>query len=719
MPRKPQKEKTKKRNALFSARRIGLGVFLLALLVRGVYLVESRDNPTFRTPIVDSQTYDGLARRIADGQPITSEFFWQPPFYPLFLSFVYGLSHSSILWAKIIQAVLGALTCVLTYQLGKKIFGRRAGLIAALITAVYMPLVFYETELLAAGWASFLMVAVVLLLIKIQEKPTVRRGFVLGLAGALGIITRPEFLFFFGAACLWLILGWIRKRSGAAILIPGLVGMAFGFLVIAGPLGILSHRVTGRVRILPYSGGINFYIGNNPNYDKTITTRPGLGWRELTSAPARAGIMDDRGMERYFFKKAKEYIMSEPVSFLNGLAHKTAQFFNSREIPRNTDIYIFKKWSRLLDLFVWKIGRFGFPFGVLLPLAFLGLIFCWRTLPRPLLLALLLYPASMIMVFVTSRYRVPMVPVMSVLAAAGAGIMGEMRQKKEWKKLAAAGAIFLSVGVAGSAAGLFYEERLNYEAELYYGLGSTYDARGKVEEAKTAYSKAIDLRADYTEAHYNLANILKAEGRIDEAVEHYNQALQNEPASVEIRNNLGAALQIQGKIDQAVQQWEKALEIVPSDPNAHFNLGLALAGQGKFDRSIVHFKEALQKRPDWVEIHMHLGLILLQQGDISEAIEQFNETLRIRPDFADAHSCLGIALGSKGDYDGAMRRFREAIKLEPNHVEAHYNLGYALELQGRLDEAIAEYQRVLQIDPDHAQGRRHLESAMSKRRQDR
>jgi tetratricopeptide (TPR) repeat protein len=557
------------------------------------------------------------------------------------------------------------------------------------------------------------------LLIKIKEKPTVRHGFVLGLAGALGIVTRPEFLFLFGAACLWLVLVWIRKHSGAATLIPGMVSIAFGFLVIAGPLGTLSHRVMGRARILPYSGGINFYIGNNPNYDKTITIRPGLGWRELTSAPARQGIMDDHGMEQFFFKKTKEYIIREPLGFLKGLVHKTAQFFNSREIPRNTDIYIFKKWSRLLDLFVWKIGRFGFPFGVLLPLAFLGLIFYWRTLPCPLLLALLLYPGSMIMVFVTSRYRVPVVPVMSVLAAAGVGIMGKMMQKQQWKRLVVAWAIVMSVGVAGSATGLFYEERLNYEAELYYGLGSTFDAWGKVEEAKTAYSKAIDLRADYTEAHYNLANILRSEGKIDEAIDHYNQALQTEPNSVEIRNNFGAALQMQGKINQAVQQWEKALELVPSDPYAHFNLGLALAAQGKYDRSIVHFKEALRKRPDWAEIHMQLGMVLLQRGEIGEAIEQFNETLRIRPDDADAHSCLGIALGSKGDFDGAMRHFREAIKLEPNHAEAHYNLGYALQSQGRLDEAIAEYQRVLQIDPNHAQGRQHLESALAQRRQDR
>lgn len=719
MPRKHQPERPKKRKALSAARWVGLGVFLLALLVRGIYLYESRDNPTFNTPIVDSQTYDGLARRLAAGQPMTNEFFWQPVFYPLFLSLVYWLSHSSILWAKIIQSVLGALTALLTYHLGQRIFGRAVAVAAGILVAVYMPLVFYETELLASGWAAFWIVAIVLLLIKIKEKPNIGYGFVLGLAGALGILTRPEFLLFFGAACLWLLLAWVREHQGAAKLISRFVGIALGFSLIAGPLGIWSHRVLGRARILPFSGGINLYIGNNPNYEKTITVRPGLGWRELTAAPARQGIMDDHGMEQFFFKKTKDYILSEPQRFLRGLVYKTAQFFNSREIPRNTDIYIFRNWSRSLRLLVWKIGRFGFPFGVLLPVAFLGLILCWRALPGPVLLSLLLYPASMIMVFVTSRYRVPLVPIMSVLAAGGVGAIWKMRQEQQWKKLAVAWAIVLGVGVASSSTGPFYEERLNYEAELYYGLASTFDAWGNVEEAKAAYLKAIGLRAAYTEAHYNLANILRSQGKLEEAIAHYNQALQTEPNSVEIRNNLGAALQIQGNINQAIQQWQKALELFPSDPYAHFNIGLALAEQGKYDLAIIHFKEALQERPDWVEIHINLGMALLQQGEINEAIIHFNETLRIRPADADAHCSLGIALGNKGDLEEAIKHFRQAIKLEPSHAEAHYNLGYALQWQGKLAEAIAEYQRLLQIDPNHAPGRQQLQSALAQHRQDR
>ena len=67
MATKPRREDAPKEAGLRSGSRLALGVFLLALLVRGIYLADSRDNPTFQTPVVDSQTYDGLARRPGAG----------------------------------------------------------------------------------------------------------------------------------------------------------------------------------------------------------------------------------------------------------------------------------------------------------------------------------------------------------------------------------------------------------------------------------------------------------------------------------------------------------------------------------------------------------------------------------------------------------------------------------------------------------------------------
>ncbi|MHC4344856.1 MAG: ArnT family glycosyltransferase, partial [Planctomycetota bacterium] len=195
---------------------LGVGIFALAVLVRGVYLYESSDNPTFRAPVVDSLTYDQMARRLLAGEGLTSDFFWQPLFYPLFLAGVYRVSDFSILAVKVIQMILGAVTCLLVLRLGQRLFDRQTGILAGLIAVFYMPMVFFEQELLATGWAAFCSVAVVLCLLRAREKPTLWRCFILGLTGAFSIIVRPVFLPFFAAGCLWLAVSWIRDRVGGS-----------------------------------------------------------------------------------------------------------------------------------------------------------------------------------------------------------------------------------------------------------------------------------------------------------------------------------------------------------------------------------------------------------------------------------------------------------------------------------------------------------------------
>jgi hypothetical protein len=234
------------------------------------------------------------------------------------------------------------------YRLGEKLFGRTAGIWAGVITAVYMTLVFFEGELLAVGWAAFWTVVVVWALIEAGEGPNVWGSFIFGLCGALSIVTRPVFLPFFGAGVVWLVVRWIVRRLKAKDLGAGILSLAIGFSGVLLGMGILSYRVTGRAIILPHSGGINLYIGNNPNYNEAITIRPAVQWEKLRQLPEEHGFTDRYGRERFFTDKSIHYFLSEPVSFLRGLARKTTQFFNLRETPRNLDIYLFREWSLLL-----------------------------------------------------------------------------------------------------------------------------------------------------------------------------------------------------------------------------------------------------------------------------------------------------------------------------------------------------------------------------------
>lgn len=581
-------------------------IFSLALAVRFVYLYESSANPSFQAPIVDSDFYDEIARGFAEGQGLGKRFFWQPFFYPFFLSVVYFFSGNSIISAKVIQVLLGCLTCALTYRLAEVIFDRRIGIIAGFITVFYGPMLFYESELLATGWASLWAVVLVLLFLKTKEKDKVWHWFFWGLCGTLSIITRPTFLPFFLAGCIWLTL---RVRRGLS-LAARFGAITAGILLVAVPVGVTTKRVVDKFSILPASGGINLYIGNNPDYCQMLKIRPGEEWGGLSKLPWQHGVRTIKGQDRFFKQRVIEYVKNQPLDFAEGLGRKTLEFICSREIPRNVSIYLFGKWSRLLRLLTWKAGGFGFPFGLIFPLVVLGLIFNWRQIPAPVILFIVLYPLSIILVFVASRYKVPVVPILAVLAAAGLVSVVKKVWSKRWREVMIITAVVVGVVLLSTLPGPFCQEQRDFEPEFFRSVGIVLSGRGLYDEAMACFFEALRLNPDCPETYFHAGDTFMQQNRQSEAVRYYGDALR----------------------------------LKPDYPLAHTNLGVALMEQGKLGEAIEHYKEALQLKPDFHEVHYYLGVVLERQGRVDEAIEHYREALRLKPDFSQAHKNLTSVL---------------------------------------------------------------------------
>ena len=646
------------------------GIFLLALTVRLVYLYESGENPSFTAPIVDSGTYDEMAREFAGGKGMSRNFFWQPFFYPLFLSAIYFVVptvKASIIAAKLVQFLLGGVTCVLSYYLGERIFNRRIGMLAGIITAFYGPLIFFEGELMASGWAAFWTVVLVLLLVKAGQERRLRLCLFLGLSGGLSIINRPEFLPFFGVGLIWLTVVFLRGRAAGreSLLLVGTV--IAGLVLVLVPVSLLNKRVTGHWGFLPASGGINFYLGNNPEYARTLTARPGWGWEEITSLPEKNGVKGDMWQQQRFFKaKVKDYILTQPGSFAWGMLRKTGQFINSREIPRNVNIYVMSGWSGILKLLAWRLDGFGFPFGVLLPAALLGLVYYRRQIPGPVWLFVIFYPSAIILVFVTARYRVPIAPVMSILAAAGVSSLIEMIRRHRRKDILltmAAGAVVVMFSVVP---GSFPEEEPNYEAELYANVGDVLARRGQLDEAMQLYHRALALEPEYPILFANLAAVLIKQGKVDEAMAYAGKAMAYKTDSPELHNSMATVLAGLGKIEQAEEHYRRALQLQSDYAEAYFNYGNLKAALGQNEQAIKLYQAAIEYKPDYFKAYNALALIFIGEGDFAQAISYYEKTVRLEPSNPNAHGNLGLALLKTGRIEEAVKEFREALKLFPD-----------------------------------------------------
>jgi tetratricopeptide (TPR) repeat protein len=710
-------------------RLITAAIFALALAVRLMHVWQIRPAPFFSVLMGDSRAYDEWAQRIAGGDWLGHEVFYQAPLYPYLLGVIYAVAGRSLLLVRIVQALIGSASCVLLALAGARLFSPRAGIAAGLMLALYAPAIFFDGLLQKSVLDVFFVCLALWLITKTgtaeiaehAEKNSSLRSqralrfpsfFWLGLAMGGLALTRENAMLLIAVIAVWAIA---RGLQGAAVFLLGVA-------IVLVPVAARNAYVGGGFYVTTSQAGPNFYIGNHPGADGTYQSlRFGRGAPEYERQDATELAEHALGrrltpaeVSSYWTGRAFDYIASQPGAWLTLMARKTLLLWNAAEMVDTESQETHAEWSLPLRL----LGPVG-HFGVLVPLALFGLI---ATFPAPggadrsrlwLLYALLItYAASVVVFYVFARYRYPLVPFLVLFAAAGAVQAGLEPQATllRWQPLVAVtvAAVFANWPMLSSAwmqavtegnlgAALQSEQRLD-EAAVHYrraialrpdyaaaysNLGTALRAQGRLDEAVTAYERAVALQPDFPDAHYNLANALTDMGKAGAAIEHFQIALRVIPGSAEVHNNLGIALAADGKTDEAAAEFRAALAADPDSAKAHRNLGDLLAGGERRPEAIDHLRRAAELVPGDAATHYDFGSVLLEAGQLDEAIKEFRASLAIAPASAETLNNLGIALGSQGKLDEAIDQFRRALQIKPDLADARRNLAMALRAKGK------------------------------------
>jgi 4-amino-4-deoxy-L-arabinose transferase-like glycosyltransferase len=467
-------------------------VFAVALALRVGHVLALRDSPYFARPVLDAETYYWAARALAAGEGWAEAVYWQPPGYPYALGAILGLAGPGFLAPRLVQAVLGALTAALTCAIGTRVFGRAVGLGAGLIVALYGVLIHYDGELLAPSLAVCLQMATLYCAARAPSERGGRGWLATGLLGGLTAVVNAP------ALVLVPILAVAARRRAAWLLLGAAIAIA--------PV-TLRNWTEGRELVLISSNtGINLYLGNNPRYDATVGMRPGRDWQALVRAPRLHGVSGAGPASRFFVERVTAYAAREPVAFLRLQVRKLRLLAGGAEIPRNQELYPARAWSPVLWVLLWKVPGLAFPFGLLLPLAAVGLGVAWRRAPV-LAASVVLLGLAVAAFFVTGRYRAPLVPLLAVFAAAGV----------RWAATEASGRARVAAG--GVAVGVYLlanlgqgpmPVRMNADAEQ--GLAHWLEREGRRPEALALYERLAREAPGSFDAWYGVAQLSRALG---------------------------------------------------------------------------------------------------------------------------------------------------------------------------------------------------------------
>ena len=313
------------------ARRLILGAAVLGLVVRlafGLWYWTGK-------PLThDEREYLALARSVSAGRGFvydaahetgTAQQFGRAPVYPLFLSLIgagaeeYPASPARV---KIAQAIVGAIGVWLIATIALRTAGVTGSVAAALIAAVYPPLVWICAYVLSETLYSTIALAAVLMADRGLDRAgaagrsSAGRSWMLaaGVATGIAILARPAMIFFLPLAIAWM---WWQRRAALGVL------LVVTALAVVAPWTARNARVFHRFVLVASEGGVTFWTGNHPlaRGEGDLAANPEIKRAEIAFREQRPGLTAEQ-LEPLFYRDALRYIAAHPVWWLGLLLRK-------------------------------------------------------------------------------------------------------------------------------------------------------------------------------------------------------------------------------------------------------------------------------------------------------------------------------------------------------------------------------------------------------------
>ena len=333
---------------------------------------------------------------------------WLPPIYPYLLAGIFKLfgifTYKSSLIIRSIDMAFSAFTCWPVYAIGRRAFGRTAGILSAWFWALLPDGIFYSViwtwDTALAGLCMALLFAATL---QIRGRSRLSWWIGYGALWAFGAMVNPSVLSVLPFLALWAI--WpLREHFTQAIKLALMASVIF--MAGIAPWSIRNYVVFHKFIPFRSNFGLELWLSNNPGVPDTWA-----GFMHPTEDPQEAAKYVRMTEIPYMEEK-----QSEALAFMRTHPRDTMRFFFRRFADNWLGV-----WDAPADLwnylppFLKATLVWNCLFSVL---SFAGALFAHRARSEaalPFAAVMLMFPVVFYVTHTNGRYRYPMDPIMGIL----------------------------------------------------------------------------------------------------------------------------------------------------------------------------------------------------------------------------------------------------------------------------------------------------------------
>jgi len=501
---------------------------------------------------------------------------------------------------------------------------------------------------------------------------------------------------------------------------------SIGALLIAFALPILTVTlrnivVGGDFVLIASQGGINFYIGNNPQSDGMTSSVPeagGIVWEnrhvEFIAERELGHPATPSEVSAFWYGKAWEFIRHDPIAFLALTLKKFYLFWSHIEIANNLSYYWFERASsvlRALPVGFWLVGSLGLA----------GVVLARRDRrARLLILFILVYCMVVVAFFVTDRFRLPVIPLLCVFSGLAVHQVVLFTRTRRWSSLIGMGL------VAGMAAFVVNSNLARLKPETGEGA-IVMEARAALEAGD--YGRAAQLleRVVASDPHtasgyINLGVARWKSGQLQEAADAFRAGIKTNPYLALL--NLAHLHYTLQKMDSAMVYAQRAIEARPYAPGGYIIAAKIFLAQQDIRRAEDVLRKGLEGcRGEFLYGQYLLAGIYFQRGDVASADSLYrivlaptaarrqpyyaieSEKAQFGEDLSTLHAktlhALGRVFAVYQKLDSAEVYLRSAAHLLPLKADVWGDWGVCLLRLNRLEEADTVTHRALTLDPNN------------------